>query len=144
MHLLDDGVGNISEAKLAQEPDAVPSVLYPEQRKLGQLLANAEGGASAALRAVQALSAGVAVVFLAIMDDAAAASAGIAQPNDLMLVSAALMGLTVLLFLLPLGSAHTALKPGGTLEQLGVGVQRISAGEARRLARWGKPGANPT
>ncbi len=45
-NVLSDGAGNISERKLAQDSDAVPSVLYPEQLKLGALLANAEGGPS--------------------------------------------------------------------------------------------------
>ena len=57
---LSDGAGNISERKLAADSDAVPSVLYPEQQKLGTLLANAEGGASAALRAAQAVCDGFA------------------------------------------------------------------------------------
>jgi len=45
-NVLSDGAGDISERKLAQDSDAVPSVLYPEQLKLGALLANAEGGPS--------------------------------------------------------------------------------------------------
>ena len=133
---LSDGAGNISERQLAADSDAVPSVLYPEQQKLGTLLANAEGGPSAALRGLQAITAGAAVVWLAVADDALAAMAGMAQPNDLLRVSAALIGMGVLPIVLTLGSAHTALKPGGTLEQLGVGEQKISEADARRLGRW--------
>ena len=133
---LSDGAGNISEAELAQDSDAVASVLYPEQQKLGAILANAEGGPSAALRAVQAMCVGGGLIRLAVFSDANAAAAGMSQPNDLMRVSAALIGMGILLFLLPLGSARTALKPGGTLEQLGVGKQKISEADAQRLGRW--------
>ena len=42
------------EEELAKDSDAVPSVLYPEQQRLGALLANEEGGPSAALRGLQA------------------------------------------------------------------------------------------
>ena len=135
-NVLSDGAGDISERKLAQDSDAVPSVLYPEQQRLGALLATAEGGPSAPLRGMQAIGVGAAVVVSAVAGDGWAADVGMSQPNDLLRVSAALTGVAILLFLLPLSSAHSALKPGGTLEQLGVGVQMISEADARRLGRW--------
>lgn len=59
-----------------------------------------------------------------------------AQPNDLLHVVGVLAGLPTLLLPVPLGSAHAALKPGGTLEQLGVGEQKVSEADMRRLGRW--------
>ena len=138
---LADGAGEDSdartEAQLAEDSDAVPSVFFPELRRLGQLLSNADGGPSALYRAMQLLDIGFVLFCVSTgVSSERRAFGRPGMPNQLMRFSNDIMiPLGVACLLLPLESVRVTLRPGGTLEQLNVGEQKVSQAEARRLAR---------
>ena len=118
-----------------EDSDAAVSVIPLEQRKLGQLLSNAEGGPSPLFRGLQLIVVVLAVAFFARFAEITAAVYG-SEPNELLRLSAVLGSFAVGMCLLPLGSARVALRPGGALESLGAGEQKIGAADARSLALW--------
>ena len=124
------------EAELASDTDAVVSVIYPEQAKIGQLLSTSEGAPSALFRGLQLLAVANAVGTAVIAPDSFAALAGMARPNELLRLSGVLCAVGVALVLLPLSSARVALRGGGALERLGAGEQKISQADAISLGRW--------
>ena len=124
------------EAELAVDTDAVTSAVPWEQRKIGELLSNAEGGPSPLFRGVQLVAALVPILMPIVRVDGYAAQANMERPNELLYLSMLLLGCGYAMLLLALGSARVALQPGGPLEQLGAGEQRISASDAKSLARW--------
>ena len=63
------------EAELASDTDAVVSVIYPEQAKIGRMLSTAEGAPSPLFRGLQLVTVAAAVGFAAIMPDGFAAGA---------------------------------------------------------------------
>ena len=54
---LHSTASSATEEVLGRDSNAVPSVFYPEQRRLGALLSTADGGASVLCRGLQALCA---------------------------------------------------------------------------------------
>lgn len=133
----DGGGGNKVELALMtqEDSDAVLSVVPPEQKRIGALLSNIEGSPSALYRGAQVVVLAHACMLATTQAEVSRKNAGMAQLNDLLRVTGALWGAAFLLVLLPLGSARTALMPGGALEKLGAGVQKISAADAAQLAR---------
>eukprot|EP01052_Picozoa_sp_SAG31_P048109 SAG31_NODE_9920_length_1210_cov_1.189919_1_plen_331_part_10 len=131
-----------SGAKLEAEPpvngsDAdVPSVLPREQKLIGALLSKATGGPSVLYRVLQTVPLTKALVTLGTEANERALKANMEAPNDLLRVSVALNGFSVVLLLLALGSARSALMPGGALERLNVGVQKVRAAESKKLRHW--------
>ena len=71
------------------------------------------------------------------MPDSMAADAGMERPNDLLWLSGGLLGGAFwMLLLLPLTSARVALQqPGGALERLGAGDEKISKADEISLGR---------
>jgi hypothetical protein len=124
------------EAELASDTDAVVSVIYPEQAKIGRMLSTAEGAPSPLFRGMQLVTVALAVGFAAIMPDAFAAAAGMARPNELLWLYGMLAGVGVSLFVLPLNSVRVTLQPGGALERLRAGEQKIGKADAAGLGRW--------
>ena len=61
-----------------------------------------------------------------------------AEPDGLLYVTSALLGLAILPIGLAVPSAREALRPGGALQQLGAGEVMISAEDAASNARWRK------
>ena len=57
------------EAELANDTDAVVSVIYQEQAKIGRMLSTAEGAPSPLFRGMQLVTVAAAVGFAAIMPD---------------------------------------------------------------------------
>jgi hypothetical protein len=157
-----DSAGDDSEAVLARDSNAAPSVLWPEQRWLGELLSTEHDGAeydvvqrstaaddtdvlderasapSALCHALRALCVGVGLLIALAQTGAAAESAGMAEPDGLLYVTSALLGLAILPIGLAVPSAREALRPGGALQQLGAGEVMISAEDAASNARWRK------
>lgn len=136
---LADGVGakdSAIEAELDQDSDAVASVFYREQQRIGQILSNAEGRPSKLYRFLQliVMAAGVRYTLTNAANNVRFAK--LDEATDLLYVSALLAGASFTSFLLPLESTRVALMPGGILEQLNVGKQRLSNAAARRLERW--------
>ena len=148
---------------LARDSNAAPSVLWPEQRWLGELLSTEHDGAeydvvqrstaaaddtdvlderasapSALCHALRALCVGVGLFMALAQPSAAAESAGMAEPDGLIYVTSALFGLANALVGLVVSSAREALRPGGALQQLGAGEVMISAEDAASNARWRK------
>ena len=142
-----DASADISEEVLARDHDAAPSVLWPEQRWLGKLLSteytppgesDSESAPSRLCYALQGMC-GVAGLLESIcIPQGTAEAAGMAEPNTLTYIACALYGLGFAALALPISSAREALRPGGALEQLGVGEVMISAEDARSNARWRK------
>ena len=124
------------EAELASDTDAVVSVIYPEQAKIGRMLSTAEGAPSPLFRGLQLVTVAAAVGLAAIAPDALAGGAGMARPNELMRLTGVLFCVGLLLFVLPLNSARVTLQPGGALERLRAGEQKISKADAAGLGRW--------
>ena len=133
---LADGAGESAGAGLAEDSEAVLSVHFPEQQRIGRALSNADGRPSALCRVLQALIVLMGIRFGLVGAETNVLFANMQKANELLYVAAALNAIGFGLPLLTLESARVALQPGGFLEQLDVGMQRISAGEARRLARW--------
>eukprot|EP01046_Picozoa_sp_COSAG06_P071808 COSAG06_NODE_20716_length_784_cov_1.058394_1_plen_222_part_01 len=138
---------DISEEVLARDSDAAPSVLWPEQRWLGQLLSteytapgesHSESAPSWMCYALQALCVVTALVSVPNIPGDYAEMAGMTEPNVLLYMFAAMLGICMVAPALPISSAREALRPGGALEQLGVGEIMISAEDARSNARWRK------
>ena len=73
------------EAELASDTDAVVSVIYPEQAKIGRMLSTAEGAPSPLFRGVQLVTVAVAVGGGAIVPDGLAAVVPTANPRFLLL-----------------------------------------------------------
>ena len=153
-----DGGGSGEDHVLARDSNAVVSTFWPEQRRIGALLANAEGGPSAACYALQVMcwAAGAmgANMFVGLAADL----------GPLAYIAAALYGFALGAYSLVVGSARQALHPGGrftatsavdnpmrtdneeepggdkpaggALEWLGAGHVMISASDARSNSRW--------
>eukprot|EP01046_Picozoa_sp_COSAG06_P081963 COSAG06_NODE_29048_length_563_cov_1.002155_1_plen_120_part_01 len=101
------------EAELASDTDAVVSVIYPEQAKIGRMLSTAEGAPSPLFRGLQLVTVALAVGMAAIAPGVLAAAAGMARPNELLRLFGVLWSVGTLLLLLPLNSARVTLQPGG-------------------------------
>ena len=125
-----NSVADDSEAVLARDSNAVPSVFWPEQRWLGTLLSTEYGKPSARCYALQGLPVVLGVFMLLTVTTSVAEAAGMAEPNELQYIFAALNGLACAALSLAVSSAREALRPGGALEQLCVGEVLISAEEA--------------
>eukprot|EP01045_Picozoa_sp_COSAG04_P012751 COSAG04_NODE_871_length_9717_cov_4.356831_8_plen_386_part_00 len=142
MEVIDNALSNTAdseanlEAELAVDTDAVTSAVPWEQRKIGALLSNEEGGPSPLFRVLQLVAAMVAFLTPIVRVDGYAARANMERPNELVYLSMLLLGSSSAMLLLALGSARVALQPGGPLERLGAGEQKISASDAKSLARW--------
>eukprot|EP01046_Picozoa_sp_COSAG06_P055026 COSAG06_NODE_9981_length_1775_cov_1.859189_1_plen_491_part_00 len=146
--------GNVSEEVLETNTDAALSVRWAEQRWIGRLLStkynelarqrasDAEDhdfrASSWVSYALQALCVGYGSSSALAIPNAMADSAGMDEPNELLYVAAALIGLGVTALGLTIPSASAALRPGGALEELGVGKEMISAEDAHSNARWRK------
>eukprot|EP01045_Picozoa_sp_COSAG04_P005927 COSAG04_NODE_283_length_18154_cov_432.957020_5_plen_406_part_00 len=125
------------EIELAADTDAVTSAVPWEQRKIGELMSNADGGPSPLFRGVQLVAALVAILVPIVRVDGYAAEAGMEQgPNELLWLTMIVFACAFWLILLALRSARVALRPGGPLEDLGAGEQKISASGAKSLGRW--------
>ena len=136
---LADGVGakdSAIEAELSRDSDVVTSVFYPELQKIGQMLSNAEGRPGKLHRFLQLIVVAAGVRFALTNAANNVSFAKLDKATDLLHVSALLAGASFTSFLLPLESTRVALMPGGILEQLNVGDQRLSSVAALRLARW--------
>ena len=119
---------------LTEDSDAVTSTFSRELQKMGARLSNAQGEPSILYRGLQMLVVAMAAVLYSAVQLSMAASSGMAQPNDLIRVTAALWAAAFALALLPLGSSRGVLVPEtGALSQLGAGTQRISAANASQL-----------
>jgi hypothetical protein len=122
---------------LTEDSDAVTSTFSRELQKMGARLSNAQGEPSILYRGLQMLVVAMAAVLYSAVQLSMAASSGMAQPNDLIRVTAALWAAAFALALLPLGSSRGVLVPEtGALSQLGAGTQRISAANASQLQRY--------
>ena len=66
------------EAELASDTDAVVSVIYPEQAKIGRMLSTAEGAPSPLFRGLQLVTVAAAVAIAAIAPDVLRGGAGMA------------------------------------------------------------------
>lgn len=124
------------EAELASDRNAAVSVIYPEQAKIGRMLSTPEGAPSPLFRGLQLLVVATAVGLIAIAPDALAVAAGMGRPNELLRLVGVLCGVGLALCLLPLNSARVALQPGGALERLRAGEQKIGEADAGGLGRW--------
>ena len=136
---LADGAGakdSAGEAELAGDSDAVVSVFYPEQQKIGELLSHADGRPTVLYRGLQLVTLAGGARFALTNAANNVKFADLDEATDLLHVSALLAGVGITSFLLPLESTRVALMPGGFLQQLKVGEQKISLAAARRLARW--------
>ena len=136
---LADGAGakdSAVEAELAGDSDAVVSVFYPEQQKIGELLSHADGRPTVLYRGLQLVTLAGGARFALTNAANNVKFADLGEATDLLHVSALLAGVGITSFLLPLESTRVALMPGGFLQQLKVGEQKISLAAARRLARW--------
>ena len=136
---LADGAGakdSAVEAELAGDSDAVVSVFYPEQQKIGELLSHADGRPTVLYRGLQLVTLAGGARFALTNAANNVKFADLDEATDLLHVSALLAGVGITSFLLPLESTRVALMPGGFLQQLKVGEQKISLAAARRLARW--------
>lgn len=123
--------------KLTEDSDAVASTFSQELQKIGAVLSNAQGEPSMLYRGIQVLVLATAAGLYSALQISMPASSGMVQPNDLNRFAAALWAAAFALALLPLESARGALVPVmGTLSQLGAGMQRISAADARQLQRY--------
>ena len=142
MEIVENALSNTAdseanlEAELAVDTDAVMSAVPWEQRRIGALLSNADGGPSPLFRVLQLVATLVAIGTPIVRVDGRAAEANMERPNELVHLSILLFGCGYAMLLLALGSARIALQPGGPLEQLGAGEQRISGSDAKSLARW--------
>ena len=133
---LSDGAD--ADAKLEAElasAKAVVSVIYPEQAKIGELLSTSKGAPSPLFRVLQLLVVATAVGLAAMAPDALAPAAGMERPNELLRLFGVLFGAAGALILLPLNSSRIALQPGGALERLRAGEQKISEADAVGLDR---------
>jgi hypothetical protein len=122
--------------ELEGDSDAVVSVFYPEQRRIGELMSGPDGGPSALYRVQQTAVLGYACTHWIGAAEGYAERGGMAKPNDLQYVAAGLGGCALAIQLVTLESARLALQPGGVLEQLGVGKQMISLPARKSMARW--------
>jgi hypothetical protein len=116
----------------------VPSAFYPEQRQLGALLSTASSAPCYGMQAT-CVAFGVNVTGLLPWAGKAQSDAdmvGMAEPNDLLYVSAILLGLGFASLALVVASARYALRPGGALEQLKAGEAMISEKDGTTLSRW--------
>lgn len=125
-----------TEAVLARDSDAVASVVYPEQTKIGLLLSTADGGSSMLCYFVQAVCVGYSVFSMLTNTHGNAKLAGMVEPNTLMYVNTALWAIPLALGVLVVSSARDALHPGGVLQQLKVGEVTISEQDDAKLSRW--------
>ena len=98
------------EAELAVDTDAVTSAVPWEQRKVGEVLSNAEGGPSPLFRVLQLVTALVPILLPIVRVDGYAAAANMERPNELLQLFGVLMGCSFALLLLALGSARIALQ----------------------------------
>ena len=121
---------------LARDSDAVVSVFYPEQRWIGALLSTADGGFGAVYYFAQAECLGLCAIQVLALAPGTAAAAGLPEPNALLYVHAALMGIMSVALTFIIGSARSALRSGGALEQLKVGEVTISEKDGTTLSRW--------
>ncbi len=136
---LADGAGakdSAIEAELGRDSDAVTSVFYPEQQKIGRMLSTDSGKPSKLHRFLQLVVVAAGVRFALTNAANNVTFAKLDEATDLLRVSALLTGASFTSFLLPLESTRVALMPAGLLEQLNVGKQRISNAAALRLAHW--------
>eukprot|EP01046_Picozoa_sp_COSAG06_P016829 COSAG06_NODE_1124_length_10620_cov_48.182587_8_plen_455_part_00 len=123
------------EAELASDTDAVVSVVYSEQTKLGELLSTSDGAPSPLFRALQLEIMATAVALATMAPDALAPAAGMERPNELLRLFGVLFGVAGALLALPLHSARITLQPGGALERLRAGKQKISEADAAGIGR---------
>ena len=107
----------------------------PEQRKVGAQLSTVDGGSSRLCYALQGLLGLFAIFILFTGAESNAATAGMAAPNALLWVNAALTGVGFASLGLVVASTRDALQPGGMLEKLGVGTTMINARKAKYLSR---------
>ena len=121
---------------VASDSDAKVSVFWPDQQRIGALLATADGGPSALCYALQGLSVGVGVFGLLTNAKADAEGAGMSEPNALLYIKGALMSLGFASLSFAVSSARKALCPAGTLGALGAGEVLISARDAASNSRW--------
>jgi hypothetical protein len=121
---------------LARDSDAVVSVFYPEQRWIGALLSTVDGGFGAVYYFAQVECLGLCAIQVLVLAPGAAETAGLPEPNALLYVNAALMGAASVALTFIIGSARSALRPGGALEQLKVGEVMISEKDSTTLSRW--------
>ena len=119
------------EAELAADTDAVTSAVPWEQRKIGALLSNAEGGPSPLFRVLQLVAAPVPFLIPTIRVHGYVMQANMEGPNELLWLSMTAFPCGFALLLLTLGSARVALQPDGPLDQLGAGEQQIAASGPR-------------
>ena len=133
--------GSKLESELCEDSDAVVSVLPREQKYIGRLLSATDGSPSTLYRLIQLSAAVHAVMATVVAAERKASKAGMDQLNDLLVVTGILLGLSFGCLLLPLESTRVALRPGGALEALGAGTQRISDKDARTQMRWRTAGA---
>eukprot|EP01046_Picozoa_sp_COSAG06_P056587 COSAG06_NODE_10752_length_1623_cov_1.622047_1_plen_389_part_01 len=135
----DKTTGAARSSLLARDSDAAESVFYPEQKKVGALLANSEGGPSPLCYAVQAACVGLGVSNAHNVPYSYAPIAGMAEPSDLLYLSGLFPALGWVAFIFVISSTRVALRmPGGKLDELGVETVKISAKEAKSNARWRK------
>ena len=136
--LVDISAGSSSEDvdRAADDSDAVLSVFYPEQRTIGGLLSNSNGRPSVLHQVLQFGTLVVGVRFALLNAENNTNFAGLDETTDLLRVAGYLGGISFASLSLSLESTRVALMPGGLLEQLSVGKQKISTAAARRLARW--------
>ncbi len=123
------------EKVLARNSNAVPSVLYPEQRWLGAVLATA-GGSSAFCGVAWVVSMGTSVFTAISFPKVFADMAGLPDVNMLLRLGSVELALAFAGCTLVVVSAHNALRPGGALEQLKVGEVMISAEAGMHLSNW--------
>ena len=119
-----------------EDTNVVVATLPHEQQLIGKVLSGASGRPSIVYRVWQALlllSAAWAVTGGTRVD---AAWAGMAEPNQLILVAKAFTAVGRLWLLVVLEATRVALQPLGFLHELGAGDVKISASEARALGRW--------
>ena len=99
-----------TDAVLARDSDAVPSVVYPEQKMIGALLSTANGGSSVLCYALQAVVLGYGIYVCFTEAQGNAVNAGMDEPNTLMWVGVALWSSGFLLGALVISSAREALR----------------------------------
>ncbi len=134
--LVDSAGGSSEEVESADDSDAVLSVFYPEQRTIGGLLSNNNGQSSVLHRVLQFGTLIVGVRFALVNAENNVDFAGLDETTDLLRVAGYLSGISFAPLALALESTRVALMPGGLLQQLSVGKQKISTAAARRLERW--------
>ena len=134
--LLAAGGGSADPAP-SDERGRVTLEVFPEQRKIGALLSNAEGGPSPLCYALYGLCPLTGLMIFGLV--ARGAGGMESSAAALNCIAGALGGLGFAALALAVSSARGALRlPGGQLDELGVGTATVSAEEAASTARWRK------